>query len=102
VKTDEHDFNTKISHAKKFLEKGYKIRVTVKMMGRENIYSDKAIAQIEKVATALALKIEQGPTRLGTRFSATLIKSEEPVAAKADAVAGKPAQDKNSAGPAKQ
>lgn len=77
VKTDEHDFNTKISRAKEFIEKGYKLRVTVKLTGRENIYFDRAIKQIERIAEVLSLSIEQRPARLGTRFSAMLIKSDE-------------------------
>lgn len=77
VKTDEHDFNTKISRAKEFIEKGYKLKVTVKLTGRENIYFDRAIKQIERIAQVLSLSIEQRPTRMGTRFSAILIKSDE-------------------------
>jgi len=77
VKTDEHDFNTKISRAKEFIEKGYKLRVTVKLTGRENIYFDRAIKQIERIAQVLSLSIEQRPTRMGTRFSAILIKADE-------------------------
>jgi translation initiation factor IF-3 len=76
TKTDEHDFNTKIEQAKKFISKGYKIRVTVKMVGRENIYSDRALAQIERVKSDLGTDYEQRPLRFGTRFSATLIKSK--------------------------
>lgn len=74
TKTDEHDFNTKIEHARKFLEKGYKIRVTVKMSGRENIYSDRALAQLRKVKETLDLEYEQAPSRLGTRFTSILIR----------------------------
>lgn len=74
TKTDEHDFNTKIEHAKRFIEKGYKIRLTVKMTGRENIYSDRALSQMTRVKDTLGLEYEQAPTRLGTRFSAILTK----------------------------
>lgn len=75
VKTDEHDFQTKINLARKFLEKGYKIRVTVNMKGRENIYAHRALAQIERVKNTLSLEIEQPPQRFGTRFITTLIKA---------------------------
>lgn len=74
VATDEHDFNTKIEHARKFIEKGYKVKVTVKMSGRQNIYHQKAIDQINKVRDALGAEIEQNPTRLGNRFIALLTK----------------------------
>jgi len=76
VKTDEHDFDTRLKHAAKFIEKGYKIRVTVKMIGRENIYSERAIAQINRFKDALDLEFEQFPSRFGTRFSATLIRAK--------------------------
>lgn len=76
TKTDDHDFNTKIEKARKFIEKGYKIRVTVKMVGRENIYSDRALAQIDRVKEELTMDFEQRPLRFGTRFSAILIKSK--------------------------
>lgn len=76
TKTDDHDFNTKIEKAKKFIEKGYKIRVTVKMVGRENIYSERALAQIDRVKDELSMEFEQRPLRFGTRFSAILIKSK--------------------------
>lgn len=84
VKTDEHDFNTKISRAKEFIEKGYKLRVTVKLTGRENIYFDRAIKQIERIAEVLSLAIEQRPARLGNRFSAILVKTDGKAKEKTD------------------
>lgn len=74
VATDEHDFNTKVEQAKKFIEKGYKVKVTVKMSGRQNIYHQKAIEQINRVKEVLDAEIEQNPTRLGNRFTALLVK----------------------------
>jgi len=74
VSTDEHDFNTKVEQGKKFFDKGYKVKVTVKMSGRQNIYHQRAIEQIEKIKAALGAEIEQSPTRMGNRFSALLTK----------------------------
>lgn len=76
VSTDEHDFNTKVEQARKFIEKGYKIRVTVKMSGRQNIYTDRAIAQLNKVKDEIEGEFEQSPTKMGNRFSALLIKKK--------------------------
>lgn len=76
VTTEEHDFTTKIEQARKFIEKGHKIRVTVKMSGRENIYSQKAIDQIERVKQELEMDYEQSPSRMGNRISATLIRKK--------------------------
>lgn len=74
--TDEHDFNTKVEKARKFIEKGCKVRITVKMKGRENIYQGKAISQISRVKEILNLEFEQRPIKMGPRFTAILIKSK--------------------------
>ena len=76
VATDEHDFNTKVEQGRKFINKGYKVKVTVKMSGRQNIYHQKAIEQINKVKEALSAEIEQSPTRLGNRFTALLVRGK--------------------------
>ena len=76
VNTDEHDFTTKTEQGRKFLEKGFKLKVTVKMSGRQNIYHDKAIEQINRVKESLEASLEQNPTRLGNRFTALLVKSK--------------------------
>lgn len=74
VNTEEHDFNTQVEKAKKFLARGYKIRITVKMSGRENIYADRANLMIEKFRQTLNLSFDVRPTRMGTKISATLLK----------------------------
>jgi translation initiation factor IF-3 len=72
--TDEHDFQTKIEQAKRFIEKGYKIKITVSMSGRQNIYFDRALAQMDRVKDILEMDFEQRPIKMGPRFSAILIK----------------------------
>ena len=76
VNTEDHDFNTQVEKAKKFLEKGYKIRITVKMSGRQNIYSNRANAMIERFRKTLDLKYDVRPSRMGTRISAILLKGK--------------------------
>lgn len=39
--TDDHDFNFKLNHAKKFLEEGAKVKVEVFFRGRTIVYKDK-------------------------------------------------------------
>jgi len=94
-RTDEHDLNTKIEQAKKFIAKGYKIRVTIKMKGRENIYQDRAIAQINKVKEMLGLDFEQRPVRLGSRFSAMLVKTKVSTSKESGRLEPKNAEDQN-------
>lgn len=77
VNTDDHDFNTRLDQARKFIEKGNKIRLTVKMQGRQNIYSAFALEQIEKFKNLLELEFEAPPQRFGPRYSAILIKKKK-------------------------
>jgi len=39
--TDEHDFNFKLNHARKFLEEGAKVKVEVLFKGRTIVYKEK-------------------------------------------------------------
>ena len=52
-KTDEHDFQTKLRHARRFLEKGNKIKVTVMFRGREITHPEIARRQLERAAEIL-------------------------------------------------
>lgn len=38
---DVHDFNTKLNNAKKYLEKGHKIKLTIRFRGREMQFTEK-------------------------------------------------------------
>jgi|GEM_PF-3090594 len=76
-RTGEHDINTKIERIKKFVSEGYKIRLTVKMKGRENIYSERALEQINKIKGVTGMKFEQSPVRLGNRFTCILVYNKE-------------------------
>ena len=40
LKIDIGDFNTKLNHAKKFLEAGNKLKVSIRLRGREMAHSD--------------------------------------------------------------
>lgn len=83
----EHDFNTKIERAKEFLEKGNKVRVTVKLMGREMAFQEKAYEQIARAKDALLGKYELAPSRMGNVFSAIVIPDKEKVQPKETAKA---------------
>ncbi len=56
--TEEHDFNFKLKNAKKFLEDGCKVKITVRFRGRELNYIkqgetilNKFIQELEEIAT---------------------------------------------------
>lgn len=53
-KTDEHDFNVKVKHARRFLEAGDKVKVTVRFRGREMAHRDIGVDRCNELAAAVA------------------------------------------------
>ncbi len=49
-KTEEHDFQFKVKHARRFLEEGNKVKVTVMFRGREVTHPEFGRRLLEKVA----------------------------------------------------
>jgi len=58
----EHDFETKASLVKKFLSKGYRVRIEMFLKGREKALSDFAKEKLEdflkKISTEMEIKTE--------------------------------------------
>jgi len=69
-KTDDHDFNVKLRNARKFLDRGDKVKITVRFRGREmahrNIGQDRCM-EIAKACEDLAV-IEQRPSMEGRQM----------------------------------
>lgn len=53
LKIDIGDFNTKLNHAKKFLSSGNKLKVSIRLRGREMAHSNLGVATMERFAAAL-------------------------------------------------
>ena len=68
--TDDHDFNFKLNHAKKFLQDGAKVKVDVFFKGRSIIYKDKGEIILLKFAQELEEygKVERLPKLEGKRM----------------------------------
>ncbi len=49
-KTDDHDYEFKLKHVRRFLESGDKVKVTVMFRGREIIHKDIAIDRLREIA----------------------------------------------------
>lgn len=49
-KTDDHDLEVKIRHARRFIESGHKVKITVRFRGREIAHPEKAQEQLEHFA----------------------------------------------------
>jgi translation initiation factor IF-3 len=52
-RTDQHDFDTKMRHARRFILEGDKVKVTMRFMGREMAHSEIGLEQMQKVITTL-------------------------------------------------
>ncbi len=67
-KIDEHDFQTKVERARKFLDDGMKVKVFLPLFGRENIFADRALEQVERFRLSIEAEYESKPQKLGNRF----------------------------------
>ena len=54
LKIDTHDFDTKVNHAKKFLEDGNKVKVSIRFRGREMAHPEIGTKTMERFAEACA------------------------------------------------
>ena len=66
-KTDDHHLSFKVRDARKWIEKGMKVRVRVRFRGRERDYPDIARERMEGIATELkeVAVVEQRPSMEG-------------------------------------
>ncbi len=74
-KTDDHDYETKLRHIRRFLEDGDRCKVTVFFRGREIIHKDRGTAILERMVQDLAdvAKLEQEPRAEGRTLQMLLV-----------------------------
>ena len=46
---EEHDYQTKVSHIRDFLEKGHKVKLTLQFRGRENAHRELGLEVVKRV-----------------------------------------------------
>lgn len=73
--TEDHDFDTKLNHAKRFLKEGSKVLVNMQFRGRQMAHQEIGRAQMSKFAAGLeeCAKIESQPRQEGYRLQMTLV-----------------------------
>jgi translation initiation factor IF-3 len=66
-RTDEHDMQVKIKQARRFLEKGSKVKAVVMFRGREQAHLEIGEAQLMKIYSALQdiAEVEKAPKKEG-------------------------------------
>ena len=57
----DHDFNTKVGNIRKFLERGDKVKIVVRLKGRERENPERAQAIIARVGEAVECKLNKVP-----------------------------------------
>lgn len=73
-KTEEHDYNFKLKNARKFLEAGNKVKVTIMFRGREVTHPDYGRRLLEKLAADVQdLAQVEAPARMAGRFMSMVI-----------------------------
>jgi translation initiation factor IF-3 len=75
VNIDKHDFDTKVKNVTKYLEKGHRIKVTVRFRGRELAHTELGKEVLVKFAEVLTDKseIEQQPKMEGRSMYIMLV-----------------------------
>jgi translation initiation factor IF-3 len=78
-KTGEHDYQTKVKHILKFLDKGNKVKVTIMFRGREIVHSDIGMRILNRIAEELneSAQVENHPKLEGRNMSMLLSPRKE-------------------------
>lgn len=79
VRTGQHDLETKAKQAGKFLEKGHKIRIEMKLRGREKALINTAREKLENFINLipLSIKFEQDIKRQPSGLSVVILQDQQ-------------------------
>ncbi len=74
IKIEEHDFQTKVNHIKRFLKSGNKVRVVIMFRGRERTHPELGKQLLERVASDLEelAIVDMAPTLAGMDMNMVL------------------------------
>lgn len=72
LKINQHDLDFKTKQAKKFLDDGDKVKVVVKLMGREMMFASRVREVLENFKNLAEGEFEGPVEKMGSRFSAIL------------------------------
>ena len=73
-KTEQHDYEVKLRHAKEFLENGDKVQICLMFRGREMVHKDRGEVLLQRFITDLAdlAKVERSGPYEGKRMTVLL------------------------------
>lgn len=70
--TGAGDLDTKLKQARKFLEEGHRIKLRMKLVGREMAFKDRALVELARVRDLLEMDYDTPPAIQGRQFSVLL------------------------------
>ncbi len=78
-KTDKHDCDTKVNHAREFFRKGHRVQFTMMFRGREMAHTELGQELMKKIVTDLedVAKVEQPPLMQGKRLTVLMMPKTE-------------------------
>jgi len=70
-KTDPHDCETKLNHAREFFKKGHRVQITVMFRGREMLHLEQGEVLVKKIITQLedVAKVDRPALLQGRRMT---------------------------------
>lgn len=77
IKIDPHDLDFKTKQAQKFLKNGDKVKVALKLIGREMMFTNRVNEVLENFKTLAGGEFEGPIERMGNRFSIIIRKKDE-------------------------
>ena len=79
VSIDIHDFDTRVKNSKKYLEKGHKVKASIRFKGREMAHTELGKDVLVRFAEALkdVSDVEQKPTLDGRNMTMILMPKKE-------------------------
>jgi len=81
LKINQHDLDFKIKQAERFLEEGNKVKLTVKLIGREMMFGNKVHDLVNNFASRAKASPETKIERLGNRFSTIIARTKNTILA---------------------
>lgn len=82
VKIDDHDYNTKVNHVRRFLKGGHKVKLTIMFRGRERTHPELGQEILNRVAADVSdmAVVESSPNLAGMDMNMVLGPSKAPPA----------------------
>jgi translation initiation factor IF-3 len=93
-KTDDHDMEVKIKHARRFIEEGNKVKVTCRFRGREITHPETATRQLDYFADqCIDLAVLEQPPRMEGRTMTCILAPKQEIRARIAAQAAHAAKE---------